>query len=85
MMFSSSTRLGRLTLFCQAGLQLHVNDGDKLVNIFSELMYFDEELAGERDEIGECAQVSQKLSFCNLGCQILVRLVSQTLTILVPD
>ncbi|PYE60019.1 hypothetical protein C8J23_10596 [Shewanella chilikensis] len=40
MMFSSSTRLGRLTLFCQAGLQLHVNDGDKLVNIFSDPMYF---------------------------------------------
>jgi len=84
-MFSSSTRLGRLTLFCQAGLQLHVNDGDKLVNIFSELMYFDEELAGERDKTGERARFLQKLSFCNCEGEILVRFVLQTLTILVPD
>ncbi|EKT4485728.1 hypothetical protein ACFFLG_14395 [Shewanella indica] len=54
-----------LIFFCHDALQLYVNDGDKLVNIFSELMYFYEDLAGERDETGERARVLQKLSFCN--------------------
>ncbi|MEL4426133.1 hypothetical protein AAEH84_10115 [Shewanella indica] len=54
-----------LIFFCHDALQLYVNDGDKLVNIFSELMYFYEDLAGERDETGERARDLQKLSFCN--------------------
>ncbi|WP_345853159.1 hypothetical protein [Shewanella algae] len=38
-------------------LQLYVIDGDKLVNIFSEPMYFYKDLAGERDETGVRARV----------------------------